>query len=375
MKRFASTITRVALAGSLIGAAAASQAQSTMYLVPISSLNNGGLGYAPGSKVSFAVVLNLGSGSFGSFSVPTAVAYLSTEFGTARPTSVSGSADAVFDLLSPTAYSTTASTIGGAKIYAIQATPGHSATQSADGNSTLAVPAGVYTLGTFLFPISPANVGSTATVYLPTAFNYSNRANNTDGAFVGTAPTLAIAGKDILGNSITDTLSFPASGKSLTFQLSGGSPSGVLSGTLHFSQIAANAANQNVTFQFRNPSGGAILSTQTASVPPSGVFSLNPVPLQTYLVWIKPDKYLAQTVLVVSNNGFAPISLSFEGGDANNDNSVDTSDFGILVGAYGGVLGVAGSGYDVRADFNGDGYVDPTDFAILVEDYNETGVL
>ena len=373
MKRIASLVTVAALAGSLVGTAA--QADSTMYLVPISSLDNGGSGYAPGAIVRFAAVLNLGTGSFGSFTVPTAVAYLSTQFGTARPTVERNNVDAIFDLISPTAYSTTASTIGGAKIYSLQAAPGHTAVQNMNGTATLAVSPGIYTVGTFSFPISPANSGSTATVYLPTAFGYSNKANNSDGTFSGIAPTFTITGKDIIGNAFSEPLSFPDSGKSLTFRITGGTPYGTLTGTLQFDQIAPNATSQNVAFQFRNPSSGATLYAQTISVPPGGTYSIS-APLQPYTVWIKPVKYLARTAsVVVSSNTFEPISLAFEGGDANNDNSVDTSDFGILVGAYGGVAGIPGSGYDIRADFNSDGYVDPTDFAILVEDYNETGVL
>ena len=217
MKRFASLATTAALAGSLIGAGTAAQADSTMYLVPISDIN---ATYSAGATVKFAAVVNLGYGGFGSLSIPIAVAYLSSEFGTSRPTYASSSADPIFDLASPVAYSTTASVLGGSKIYSIQGTPGHSAQPNDAGTATVAVAAGIYTLGTFTFPISPANTGTSATVYLPTAFGYSNKANNTDGAFVGTAPTLSIAGKDILGINTSDPLTFPTTGKSLTFKVS-----------------------------------------------------------------------------------------------------------------------------------------------------------
>ena len=46
---------------------------------------------------------------------------------------------------------------------------------------------------------------------------------------------------------------------------------------------------------------------------------------------------------------------------------------GLLVNAYNGSTSVAGSGYDVRADFNGDDVVDIGDFGILVNNYNQSG--
>ena len=381
MKRNASFATAAALVGSLVGTA--TQAQSTLCLVPISDLNKT---YAAGSTVKFAAVLYLGTDKFVSFTVPAAVAYLSTEFGSARPTvtAVTQAVDpnSVFDLATPPAYSTTASKVGGATLYAIQPTLGHSPMLSADGVTALTVPAGTYTIATFSFPIQPTITGNTATVYLPTPFGFSNSASSADGAFQnGVGPTLTLVGKvkNASGNFFSEPLTFPNDAthfNSLTFKVAGGIPYASLTGTLQFDQLTPNAASQNVLFQFRDPVGGAALFSQIVSVPPSGVYALTPVPTQPYTIWIKPVKYLARTApVVVSGNNFAPISLAFEGGDANNDNSVDTSDFGILVGAYGGAAGVFGSGYDVRADFNSDGYVDPTDFAILVEGYGETGAL
>ena len=61
------------------------------------------------------------------------------------------------------------------------------------------------------------------------------------------------------------------------------------------------------------------------------------------------------------------------GGDANGDNSVDSTDFGLLIGAYGSSSAVANSGYIVGADFNCDGLVDSTDFGILIGSYGAMG--
>ena len=60
-------------------------------------------------------------------------------------------------------------------------------------------------------------------------------------------------------------------------------------------------------------------------------------------------------------------------GDANNDNSVDSTDFGILIGAYGSSAAVPGSGYDPTADFNFDGSIDSTDFGILISEFGTVG--
>ena len=93
-----------------------------------------------------------------------------------------------------------------------------------------------------------------------------------------------------------------------------------------------------------------------------------------YDLRIKADKNLAVALTNVRVGGpFTLPDVTLPAGDANNDNSVDTSDFGVLVGAYNGDASVPGSGYDPKADFNFDGVVDTTDFGILVGEYNNTG--
>ena len=383
MKRFASFTTIAALAGSLVGAGNVAQANSAIYLVPISDLN---ATYAPGATVQFATYIDLGISAFGSFSVPGAVAYVTTQFSkplassavydTTEDPTQPGSGAPLWGLNSSVAFTTTASSIGTAKVQTIQPTNGHPAVPSADGTSTLVVPAGTYKLATFTFKIA-STVSGNATVYLPTPAGYSNSANATDGAYqAGVGPLNLINGKDIKGNAISDTLTF-SKANSLTFKVNGGGvPTAPVTGTLQFNEIVSFAAAQVVTFQFRDPTTGAALSSQTANVPPNGAFSLSPTPLQPYMLWIKPNKFLAHRINITVNNGaFVPFTQAFDGGDGNNDNGVDTSDFGLLVGAYGGDSSVSGSGYDLRADFNGDGLVDPTDFGILVENYGEKGDL
>lgn len=58
-------------------------------------------------------------------------------------------------------------------------------------------------------------------------------------------------------------------------------------------------------------------------------------------------------------------------GDANNDDVVNTSDFGILRGTLG--KGCADPGFDARADFNGDCIVNVTDFNLLRGTFGQGG--
>ena len=107
---------------------------------------------------------------------------------------------------------------------------------------------------------------------------------------------------------------------------------------------------------------------------PFGSFTLSGIPQGTYDVAIKGDKnlrVLLPNVMVTANTTLPNVTLP--AGDANNDNTVDTSDFGILVGAYNGDSSVPGSGYELDADFNFDGVVDTSDFSLLVGEYNNTG--
>ena len=151
--------------------------------------------------------------------------------------------------------------------------------------------------------------------------------------------------------------------------------SGGIVGALTFSGIVATAPAQNVAFQFR-PVGGGTAVVQTYFTTSDGAFYLHGVPDGSYSVWIKPDKYLAVVVPVTVSGGNASgIMATLVGGDANNDNTVDIADFGLLVNSYNGDSSIAGSGYDVRADFNGDGIVDIADFGLLVNSYNQSGAL
>ncbi len=110
-----------------------------------------------------------------------------------------------------------------------------------------------------------------------------------------------------------------------------------------------------------------------------GTFTLSGVAAGTYDLWVKGKKNLAVLtpgVVVSSTGGILgtnanPITLP--AADSNNDNSVDSSDFTALIGAFNSDAAVAGSGYDPTADFNFDGFVDSSDFTLLIGQFNNVG--
>ena len=146
-----------------------------------------------------------------------------------------------------------------------------------------------------------------------------------------------------------------------------------ISGLLTFGGINPGAAPQNVTFTFRSSDGSADI-TQMLSVPASGVYTLSGLFSKAGILHIKPDKYLAVNVPIdLTGGSLSGQNATLQPGDANNDNSVDTTDFGVLIGAFNTDASIPGGGYDVTADFNGDGFVDSTDFGLLVSSFNLTG--
>ena len=105
-----------------------------------------------------------------------------------------------------------------------------------------------------------------------------------------------------------------------------------------------------------------------------GAFTANGVPPGTYDVALKGGKnlrVLLRNVTVTAATILADVTLP--ACDANNDNSVDSMDFGVLIGAYNGSASVPGSGYDPTGDFNFDGEVDSTDFSLIVGNYGAVG--
>ena len=128
-----------------------------------------------------------------------------------------------------------------------------------------------------------------------------------------------------------------------------------------------------VTLIFRNTDDSGFF-TRTATLASNGSFSLSNVPAGTYYLAVKGRLWLQKVVpLDAPDNGTPTVAVTLLTGDSNNDNSVDTTDFGIFVSAYNTDRSIPGSGYDTRADFNCDGFVDPTDFGLFVDNYNTAG--
>ena len=144
-----------------------------------------------------------------------------------------------------------------------------------------------------------------------------------------------------------------------------------VSGTLALEAVSSAAPAQTVTFTFRVP--GFPDYVTTASVLPTGAFTID-LPKRSGILHIKSAKYLATNVSVDATAGdVSGLTAFLPAGDSNNDNSVDSTDFGVLIGAFNTDASVTGSGYDPTADFDGDGLVDSTDFGILIGEFNNTG--
>ena len=235
MKRFASLATTAALAGSLIGAGTAAQAVSTITLVPGSGASLANT-YVAGDVINVSAIITLGTSSFGSFSVPTAVGYLNSQFDDPAGGDYGADSNAKFvgpkagttggtatyqlwSLNSPNVSTPTTGKVNGETVQSVQAVPGHSNTVVKINNvsTTLAVPAGTYTLATFAFTVASTYVSGPLTLYLTTPNGFANAANDADGAFAGGAPTNSINGKSPAGAAVSESLIFAPGTTTLTF--------------------------------------------------------------------------------------------------------------------------------------------------------------
>ena len=135
-----------------------------------------------------------------------------------------------------------------------------------------------------------------------------------------------------------------------------------------------------VVFGFRSP--GSLTANLTLTVTPVadgsgsayGYCAISGVPAGTYDVAIKNPRNLQVVLPNVTVADFTVLPDAFLGaGDANNDNSVDSSDFGVIIGAYNTTAAIPGDGYDPTADFNYDGVVDSTDFGLLIGEFGAQG--
>ena len=221
----------------------------------------------------------------------------------------------------------------------------------------------------------------------PYLYIYPGGSLNLSGAGLSATLTGSRPGSEILVYTLKGTLTdgTDVSGKSVVLYTINGAQFTInnnavtppsVSGSLAFEGIVPSAAAQNVTFTFRPADGSANITFPFIAVPASGAFNFTGIPQKKYTVHIKGDKYLATNVNVDTTGGnVSGVTAFLPAGDANNDNSVDSSDFGVLIGAFGSDASVPGSGYDPTADFNGDGVVDSTDFGLLIGEFNNSGAL
>ena len=149
----------------------------------------------------------------------------------------------------------------------------------------------------------------------------------------------------------------------------------VVSGVLTFEGISQTAAAQNVVFEFR-PADGTPIFTLSGTVGVNGAFTLNNIPQKVYALHIKSDKYLSSNASLDATGGdVSNVNAILPTGDVNNDNFCDSTDFGLLIGAFGSSAALPRSGYIAGADLNSDGFVDSTDFGLLIGSFNAAGDL
>ena len=182
----------------------------------------------------------------------------------------------------------------------------------------------------------------------------------------------AVAAGDLNGDGRPEVVTVNMSGNNVTVLPNVSGAYAAVSGVVSFESLYPYASARKLTFLFR-PVGGGPTIVKTTGAPAIGIFNLIGVPKNEYQVRIKGSGALAAALAVRVMGDLSGLQAFLPGGDANNDNSVDSSDFAILLDAFSSSLFDYGSGYDSRADFNGDGYVDSTDFGILIGNYNQQG--
>ena len=152
-------------------------------------------------------------------------------------------------------------------------------------------------------------------------------------------------------------------------------PSVSVSGFVTLDGPALPYLPHTLNFQFRPVSGGASF-LRSVPLNPDGSFTVSQIPPNKYILWVKGAKWLASVVPADCSGGpVNNVALELPAGDANNDNGVDSSDFGIFIGAYGDTYDIhsAAQTDDSASDFNEDGSIDSSDFGLLIGSYGQMG--
>lgn len=127
---------------------------------------------------------------------------------------------------------------------------------------------------------------------------------------------------------------------------------------------------QPLNFVFTPTTGITFIRSVTPAA--NGDYSLTEIPTANYTVGIKGDKWLRKSVTVnATSANVTDLNVTLRGGDANNDNAVDVTDLGRLIGAYNTTQG--DPSFVEGADFTCDGICDIADLFVLLNNYNQGG--
>ena len=155
-----------------------------------------------------------------------------------------------------------------------------------------------------------------------------------------------------------------------------------LEGVSDLTKISAAAMLGSFTLEFRTPGTTSAVYIVPVTVSPVGAgspygtYSTGGVAAGTYDVTLKGSKNLRVSLGTVTVSGAVSLpDAALPAGDADDSNSIDIADFGILVNAFSGSASVPLSGYDSRADFDYNGIVDIGDFGLLVNEYGNSGTM
>ncbi len=151
-----------------------------------------------------------------------------------------------------------------------------------------------------------------------------------------------------------------------------------LEGVANLRSVSAAAPLGTFRVSFRTPGTttevfGANVTLTTTAGSAFGMYSIPNAPFGAYDIAIKGSKNLRVLLPGVHVTGPALPDAALPAGDGNNDNSVDSSDFSLLIGAFNSDSSISGSGYNAAADFNFDGFVDSSDFTLLIGQFNNVG--
>ena len=149
-----------------------------------------------------------------------------------------------------------------------------------------------------------------------------------------------------------------------------------VSGTITLEGLdMAPVLDQAIRLDFRTPGTTTVLFTRATTVGASNTFKFSGVAPGKYDIAFKGVKYLRSVAAGVdaSTTSQSGVNVTLLVGDSTDDNTVDASDFGVLVTSYNTFYAIPGSGYDATADYSDDGAIDATDFGLLVENYGSVG--